>query len=62
MHRIFEILPGAHPIQLIAAFFRDTVNCLVDGGLSAKQKTVLEGIVTSNFVLTSDFPTTLISA
>jgi hypothetical protein len=53
IHRAFEISSGAGPIQLIAAFFRDTVNCLVDQGLSKKQRHLLEGVVNDKFVLST---------
>jgi hypothetical protein len=51
IHRAFEISSGAGPIQLIAAFFRDTINCLVDQGLSKKQQKLLEGVVNDAFCL-----------
>lgn len=53
IHHAFEISSGADPIQLIAAFFRDTVNCLADQGLSPNQRKQLEGVVKDGFVLST---------
>ena len=43
---IFQVTGGASPIQLLAAFFRDTVVHYVDGidQMSPKQQQILEGI------------------
>ena len=54
IHRLFEITSGADPIQLVAAFFRDTINCSVDSGLSKKQAALVEGVVNDEYALVDD--------
>jgi len=44
----FEVTGGASPVQMIAAFFRDTVVHYVDGGINPKQKQLLEGVFIPN--------------
>jgi hypothetical protein len=45
VHHVFEISAGCDPLQLLAAFFRDTINCSADGGLTPRQAAYVEGIL-----------------
>jgi hypothetical protein len=38
VHHVFEISAGCEPLQLLAAFFRDSINCATDGEVVARQK------------------------
>jgi hypothetical protein len=42
--QVFEVSAGSSPIQLLAAFFRDTVNHFVDGQLSPRQERLLQNV------------------
>jgi hypothetical protein len=44
----FEVTGGASPVQMIAAFFRDTVVHYMDGGMNPKQNELLEGVFIPN--------------
>jgi hypothetical protein len=46
--RVFEVSAGSSPIQLLAAFFRDTVNHFIDGQLSPRQEQLLQNAFLPN--------------
>jgi hypothetical protein len=41
---VFELSAGSSPIQLLAAFFRDTVDHFIDGQLSPRQEQLLQNV------------------
>ena len=45
VHHIFEISSGCDPLQLLAAFFRDSINCVTDGALTARQEQYVADIL-----------------
>lgn len=45
VHHVFEISAGCDPLQLLGAFFRDAINCVTDGGFTAKQEALVGDIV-----------------
>ena len=38
VHHVFEISSGCDPLQLLAAFFRDSIKSVTDGALTARQE------------------------
>lgn len=46
--RVFELSAGSSPIQLLAAFFRHTVNHFIDGQLSHRQERLLQNVFLPN--------------
>lgn len=45
VHHVFEISSGCDPLQLLAAFFRDSINCVTDGALTARQEQYVSDIL-----------------
>jgi hypothetical protein len=44
VERVFQVTGGAAPVQLIAAFFRDTVDHFIDGELTPQKMQKLQGV------------------
>eukprot|EP00545_Synedropsis_sp_CCMP1620_P000520 CAMPEP_0119025442 /NCGR_PEP_ID=MMETSP1176-20130426/33750_1 /TAXON_ID=265551 /ORGANISM="Synedropsis recta cf, Strain CCMP1620" /LENGTH=563 /DNA_ID=CAMNT_0006980979 /DNA_START=120 /DNA_END=1811 /DNA_ORIENTATION=+ len=45
VHHVFEISAGCDPLQLLAAFFRDAISCITDGGFTTRQEARVGDIV-----------------
>lgn len=54
VHHVFEISSGCDPLQLLGAFFRDSINCVTDGDLTVRQQKYVGTVLKEGYHLTND--------